>query len=62
MNTNTLNNKELQSAIKKHRPSTEYLEITGIKRTNIRNLPRDDQKVVESFIGSRPVTIWIRKQ
>jgi len=62
MNTNTLNNKELQSVIKKHRPSTEYLEVSGIKRTNIRNLPRDDQKVVESFISSRPVTIWIRKQ
>ena len=62
MNTNTLNNKELQGVIKKDKPSTEYLEITGIKRNNIKNLPRDDQKVVESFIGSRPVTIWIKKQ
>ena len=62
MNTNTLNNKELQSVIKKDRPSTEYLEITGIKRNNIRNLSRDDQKEVESFIGSKPVTIWVKKQ
>lgn len=62
MNTNTLNNKELQSVIKKHRPSAEYLEVSGIKRTNIRNLSRDDQKEVESFIGSKTVTIWIRKQ
>ena len=61
MNTNTLNNKELQGVIKKDKPSTEYLEITGIKRNNIKNLPRDDQKVVESFIGSKTVTIWIKK-
>ena len=61
MNTNTLNNKELQGVIKKDKPSTEYLEVSGIKRNNIKNLPRDDQKVVESFIGSKPVTIWIKK-
>lgn len=61
MNTNTLNNKELQSVIKRDRPSTEYLEVSGIKRNNIKNLSRDDQKVVESFIGSKTVTIWIKK-
>ena len=62
MNTRTLNNKELQTEIKRDRTSTDYLEITSIKRNNIKNLPRDTQKQVETFIGSKTVTIWIRKQ
>jgi|TARA_B100000959_G_scaffold108100_1_gene113864 hypothetical protein len=62
MNTRTLNNKELQTEIKRDRTSTDYLEITGIKKNNIKNLPRDVQVGVESFIGSKTVTIWIRKQ
>jgi hypothetical protein len=62
MNTRTLNNKELQTEIKRDRTSTDYLEITGIKKNNIKNLPRDTQKQVETFIGSKTVTIWIRKQ
>ena len=62
MNTNTLNNKELQSVIKRDRPSTEYLEVSGIKRSNIRNLPKDVQKEVESFIGSKTMTVWFKKQ
>ena len=62
MNTRTLNNKELQTEIKRDRTSTDYLEITGIKKNNIKNLPRDVQVGVESFIGSKKVTIWIRKQ
>jgi len=62
MNTNTLNNKELQSVIKKDRPSTEYLEVSGIKRVNIKNLPKDVQKEVESFVGSKVITVWIKKQ
>jgi len=62
MNTNTLNNKELQSVIKKDRPSTEYLEVSGIKRANIKNLPKDVQKEVESFVGSKVITVWIKKQ
>ena len=62
MNTNTLNNKELQSVIKRDRPSTEYLEVSGIKKSNIKNLPRDVQKEVESFIGSKTMTVWLKKQ
>ena len=62
MNTRTLNNKELQTEIKRDRTSTDYLEITGIKKNNIKNLPRDTQKQDETFIGSKTVTMWIRKQ
>ena len=61
MNTRTLNNKELQTEIKRDRTSTDYLEITGIKKNNIKNLPRDVQREVESFIGSKTLTIWIRR-
>ena len=56
MNTRTLNNKELQTEIKRDRTPTDYLEITGIKKNNIKNLPRDVQVGVESFIGSKTVT------
>jgi hypothetical protein len=61
MNTRTLTNKELQVSIRRDRSTTEYLEIQGIKRNNIKNLSREDQKEVENFIGSKTITIWIRK-
>ena len=61
MNTRTLKNKELQSEIKRDRTTTDYLEITGIKKNNIKNLPRDTQREVESFIGTKTLTIWIRR-
>lgn len=62
MNTRTLNNKELQTEIKRDRTSTDYLEITGIKKNNIKNLPKEIQREVETFIGSKTLSIWIRKQ
>jgi hypothetical protein len=62
MNTKTLTNNDLQKEIKRDRPSTEYLEITGIGKNNIKNLiPRGNQQEVENFIGNKKVTVWIRK-
>jgi len=58
----TLSNKDIQNYIRRDKPSTDYLEIQGVKRNNIKNLPRDIQKEVETFIGSKTLTIWIRKQ
>jgi hypothetical protein len=61
MTTKTRTTKDLQAEIRKDRPSTDYLEITGIKKNNIKNLPRDTQREVESFIGTKTLTIWIRR-
>ncbi len=61
MTTKTLTTKDLQAEIRKDRPSTDYLEITGIKKNNIKNLPKDTQREVESFIGTKTLTIWIRR-
>jgi hypothetical protein len=58
----TLSNKDIQNQIRRDKTSTDYLEIQGVKRNNIKNLPRDIQKEVETFIGSKTLTIWIRKQ
>ena len=57
-----LTNKELQNEIKRDRSSTEYLQIDLVNKNNLKNLSRDDQKGVEDFIGTKKVTIWIRKQ
>jgi len=63
MNTKTLTNNDLQKEIKRDRTSTEYLEITGIGKNNIKNLiPRGNQQEVENFIGNKKVTVWIRRQ
>jgi|TARA_B100000315_G_C14562069_1_gene581012 hypothetical protein len=61
MTTKTRTTKDLQAEIRKDRPSADYLEITGIKKNNIKNLPRDTQREVESFIGTKTLTIWIRR-
>ena len=58
----TLTNKDIQNQIRRDKPSTDHLEIQGVKRNNIKNLPRDIQKEVETFIGSKTLNIWIRKQ
>jgi len=57
-----LTNTELQAAIRRDKRLTKYLQIDGIGRNNIKGLSREDQKVVDSFISSKKVTIWIRKQ
>jgi hypothetical protein len=63
MNTKTLTKNDLTNEIKRDRTSIEYLEVTGIGKNNIRNLtPRGTQQEVETFIGNKKVTIWIRKQ
>jgi len=63
MNTKTLTNNELTNEIRRDRSSTQYLEITGIGKNNIKNLiPRGNQQEVENFIGNKKVTVWIRRQ
>ena len=63
MNTKTLTKNDLTNEIKRDRTSIEYLEVTGIGKNNIRNLiPRGTQQEVESFIETKKVTVWIRKQ
>jgi hypothetical protein len=63
MTTKKLTKNDLTNEIRKDRPFTEYLEVTGIGKNNIRNLiPRGTQQEVESFIENKKVTIWIRKQ
>ena len=57
-----LTNTELQAEIRRDKRLTKYLQIGGIGRNNIKGLSREDQKVVDSFISSKKVTIWIRKQ
>jgi len=57
-----LTNTELQAAIRRDKRLTKYLQIDGIGRNNIKGLSREDQKVVDSFVSSKKVTIWIRKQ
>lgn len=57
-----LTNTELQAEIRRDKHLTKYLQIDGIGRNNIKGLSREDQKVVDSFISSKRVTIWIRKQ
>ena len=47
MTTRTLTNRELQVSIRRDRSTTEYLEIQGIKRNNIKNLSRDVQKELD---------------
>ena len=59
MTTRTLTKTELQGSIKGDSSTTQYLEIQGTKRNNIKNLSREDQKVVENFIGSKTITIVV---
>ena len=43
------------------RPCNEFLELTGIRKSNIKNLPRDIQNEVDNLIGQKTATILLRK-
>jgi len=53
--------KSVSNARVNGRPCDEFIELSGIKKPNIKSLPRDMQKEVEEFIGMRGATILIRK-
>ena len=57
----SITNKELQSSLRRDNSRTEYLEVTGIKKHNFKTLLRDVQKELETFIGHKTVTIWIKR-
>ena len=57
MNTKLLDNKSasksVTSAREKNKPVNDFLEITGIKKTNFRSMsPPTIQKEIDMFIGS----------
>ena len=53
MTTRTLTNRDLQVSIRRDRSTTEYLEVTGIKKYYFKSFPRDVQKEIDSIIGNR---------
>ena len=59
MTTRTLTKTELLGSIKGDSSTTQYLEIQGTKRNNIKNLSREEQREVEKFIGSKTITIVV---
>ena len=62
MTTTLLSNKQITGVLKKPQETrTEYLEVTGIKKYSFKSLPRDVQKEIDSIIGNKTITIWIRK-
>ena len=61
MTTRTLTNRELQVSIRRDRPTTEYLEVTGIKKYYFKSLPRDVQKEIDSIIVNKTTTIWTKR-
>ena len=57
MNTKLLDNKSASKSVTgakdKNKPSNDFLEITGIKKSNFRNMsPPSIQKEIDMFIGS----------
>ena len=65
INKNILNRTDATNSISRSkvngRPCDEFIELTGIRKPNIKSLPRDIQKEVEDFIGTRSATILVRK-
>ena len=66
MKINYLDTKQCTKAINgakvNGRPLNEFLEITDVKKTNIRSLsPPAIQKEVESYIGNGKVTIYLKR-
>ena len=62
MTTTLLSTKEIQGVLKKPQETrTEYLEVTGIKKYSFKSLPRDVQKEIDSIIGNKTTTIWIKR-
>ena len=57
MNTKLLDNKSASKSVTgakdKNKPVNDFLEITGIKKTNFRSMsPPSIQKEIDMFIGS----------
>jgi len=57
MNTKLLDNKSASKSVTgakdKNKPINDFLEITGIKKSNFRNMsPPSIQKEIDMFIGS----------
>ena len=44
------------------RRCAEYLEISGISKTNIKQLPSNIQKQVDEMSGTGKITIIVRQQ
>ena len=66
MKINYLDNQQGTKAISgskaNGRPLNKFLEITDVRKTNIRSLsPPSIQKEVESYIGNGKVTIYLKR-
>ena len=66
MNTKLLDNKSASKSVTgardKNKPVNDFLEITGIKKTNFRSMsPPTIQKEIDMFIGSSTAKLIIWK-
>ena len=66
MNTTLLDNKAASKSVTgakdKNKPVNDFLEITGIKKTNFRSMsPPTIQKEIDMFIGSSTTKLIIWK-
>ena len=66
MNTTLLDNKAASKSVtgarEKNKPVNDFLEITGIKKTNFRSMsPPTIQKEIDMFIGSSTAKLIIWK-
>ena len=66
MNTKLLDNKSASKSVtgarEKNKPVNDFLEITGIKKTNFRSMsPPTIQKEIDMFIGSSTAKLIIWK-
>lgn len=66
MNTTLLDNKAASKSVTgakdKNKPVNDFLEITGIKKTNFRSMsPPSIQKEIDMFIGSSTAKLIIWK-
>ena len=54
--------KSISGARTGNQPTTDFLEIKGIKKTNFRSLtPPTIQKEIDAFIGTGNATILLRR-
>ena len=54
--------KSISGARTGNQPTTDFLEIKGIKKTNFRSLtPPTIQKEIDAFIGTGTATILLRR-
>ena len=63
MNSTLRTNQQVIDLLKKpQEKNSEYLEITGIKKSNLTSMsPPSIKMEIEMIIGSKTTTIWIKR-